>query len=293
MNLSRVYQTGNWRKIFCIATLLVLTMILPACKPAKIIKLPSIQIVSLPVQKNVKLPEKYDEIFSDLKIILKKTVDSDSDIDIFEITRKRENLIDQLIILKSVGPKSTPKLFKDNSQKIAYWLNVRTAWSIYFAFLESEKTKKNRTTEFCDAQIKIDCQKLSLNKIDDKLEKLGGIFAVLAAPGVRSDRAAIPQKIISPENLSAKLKDRFCKFINDPDKIVINVKNRTVEFPPVIWRYRKFIIQQYEKNYKTSEVDLTTALAPFVCGSATHKLQNAVGYRCVENKSKVKLMISE
>ena len=293
MNLLSAYQTGNLRKLFYLAVLLLLVGFFSACQEVKIIKLPSVKIITLPKNKNIKPPKKYDEIFDNLKLVLKKSVDSDLDLNIPDLYRQREKLIDQLIILKSIGPKTTPKLFTSNSQKIAYWLNTRAAWSVYLAYLESEKTKNKRTTEFYNTQIIIDKQKMSLQKIDNKLEKIGGIFAVLAAPGVCSNRAAVPQKIISSSNLPEKLKLRFCKFINDSDKIVIDVKNRTVEFPPIIWKYRKFIIQQFEINYKTSEVDLTTALAPFVCGSATHKLQNAVGYKCVENKSKVKLMIAE
>ena len=46
----------------------------------------------------------------------------------------------------------------------------------------------------------------------------------------------------------------------------------------MLWRYRKEIIDKYNKTFDTQQANLNTALLPFVSGSALRRLQNAIGY---------------
>ena len=253
------------------------------------------QTIALPaVSENPPVPTKHQLCdFENLSKVLKCALDSDRDILPAKLEKNLTPLLNQLRIFQHAGPGSTPEYFETDWQKTAYWLNARAAWSIYVAYLQSKKPADGRTCDFSNLEFLLDGKMRTFADIDRKLEQTGGLFAVLCAPGVTSHRARLPGKPFSGENLHQRLEKRFCKFISDPKKIIIDVDNQTVEFPPVIWKFRDRLIAKYQHDFGAKNVTLTTALLRYVKGAAQNKLQNAIGYKCRQNDKPVKLLICE
>jgi len=197
---------------------------------------------------------------------------------VFELEKQ---LSDQLRTLSVTGPKSSPALLESKNQLLAYWLNARTAWTCRFMVIQSEARDSNRPIPM-PGDFPLDGRRMTLDRIDAAILRLGGYAFLIAAPGLPPNRAPLPSGPFSPETLSRQSMENFNAFLDDPERLVIDIDRREVRFPPVIWKYRKRFAEVYSRNFGYSGTpSLLTSLLPITSGSAKRRLQDAVGYSCL------------
>jgi len=198
------------------------------------------------------------------------------------LARKNLHYLDeQLRILAVCGPTATPERFADEDARLAYWYNARAAWALKLAALA------DFPEELSDAALNhrpfpLDGQTMTLARIDQRLAENPDRRTVMAAPGINIHRARLPAEPFRAATMHQQIRRRFMEFIADENRFEIDVRHRRVRFPRVIWQYRDDFVRFYERRYGAKGVTLTTALLPLVSGSAQRRLQNAVGFACVE-----------
>jgi hypothetical protein len=228
----------------------------------------------------------------DLAAVLKRCVNKNGFIDPDKFPDVATPLEQQLKRLAVTGPEETPELVAFRQDRLAYWYNARTAWSVELA-MRLHRQKKDDAGELARFVFPLDGRQRKLSDIDAAIEALGGYMDVVAAPGADLRRAALPQAPFQSQTVRDDVRKRFTDFVDDGKRFDVNVSTMTVRFPPVLWRFREAILADNRRQYGTPEPTLTTALLPLVHGSALRRLQDAIGYRCVEDTSKAKLAITE
>ncbi len=193
----------------------------------------------------------------------------------------REPLEAQLRVMAVAGPSATPDLFPDRESRLAWWLNARTAWTIRLAAALDEIDEDDNTASRTPGMFPLDGRRMTLEEIDVEILRAGDYRCVMAAPGLFPLRAPLPAEPFAPETLEEQTRDNFNAFIVDPERFKLDALQRELLVPPVVWRHRDRLKRAYRETFGgPEEVPLITALLPVTTGSAHHRLQNLVGYRC-------------
>jgi hypothetical protein len=228
----------------------------------------------------------------DLAAVLERAVDDEGFVRAGVYPGVADRLHRQLRLWVRFGPNATPEAFGRPEDKLAYWYNARLAWSIYLAMMKRDLPEPE-TIEIGQADFPIDGREMTLRRIDDEIERLGGFPAVMAAPCVSLRRAPLPKVPFASRTVDQQIQKRFSAFLDAPKRFVIDVEERRVRFPRIIWQYRDEIKRDYRRRFGDLQPSLTTALLPWVDGRAARRLQDAIGYRCVKNDRKPKQAIRE
>ena len=242
--------------------------------------------------------------YSKLAKVLNRVVTDEGEVDTFRMNEEYSQLLkDQLKLLAVTGPTATPELFSTPAQRLAYWYNARTAWSIELGMMQvkidadKQASKKDSTYRQLSRKFPLDGRFMTLADIDLALDDKGdkGFYRIVAAPGILFERAKLPGKPFDPKTIDKEICERVNAFVNSSTRFVIDFEAREVLFPPVLWKYRDRIIGLYRKTYHLPDVyiSLTTAMLDHVSGSTLHRLQLVVGYRCVENTRRIKMAVIE
>jgi hypothetical protein len=219
--------------------------------------------------------------YAPLAKVLKKSVNKDGAVVLLGFNHCKDCLDAQLKLLAVTGPTVTPKLFPTAEDALAYWYNARAAWAIKLASLCDDPDKAG-ADQIEQREFPLDGRTMTLEKIDEILAGDADWRVVAAAPGVRADRADLPNEPFSPKTVREQIPQRMDEFIDTPTRFVIDVDSQRIFVPPVIWQYRQRLIDEYQSRYHTQDAMFSTALLPYVHGSAMRRLQDAVGYACVE-----------
>ena len=222
--------------------------------------------------------------YSDLAAVLTDVVDKNGLIDPDLLEKRAGKLDAQLGLLAVTGPKTTPALFPTDGDKLAYWYNARAAWSLKL-LLAAKCPRQLARRELQDRRFLLDGRRMTLAEIDAILGADADWRTVVSAPGVCLDRARLPTAPFEAQGVRARIAERFSEFLDDPKRFVIDVENRQVLVPPVLWQFRGRLIRDYETTYGAVGATLTTALLPHLSGSPLRRLQDAVGYPVVEAPS--------
>jgi len=213
----------------------------------------------------------------------------------------------QLMLMAVAGPKSSADLFEGENSKLNYWYNARAAWSLRLVLtfsrerLESEsetsKADEEETRqavrwrieddgvpieEFRNRPFPIDGRSMTLALMDSLIAEEFGFKAVVGAPGVSPARAEIPTRPFNTNDAAGLIDERFNDFIDDENRFVIDVPSKRILVPPVLWRFGERLIADHQQQYRVTGANLTTALLPHVRLSPHRRLQDAVGYRCIQ-----------
>ena len=242
--------------------------------------------------------------YSKLSKVLDRAVSKDGQVDTFRMNEEYSQLLkDQLKLLAVTGPTATPELFSTPAQRLVYWYNVRTAWSIELGMMQvkadadKQVSAKDYTYRELSRKFPLDGRLMTLKDIDLVLDDNGdkGFYKVVAAPGILFDRAKLPRKPFDAKTIDKEICERVNAFVDSSVRFVIDFEAQQVLFPPVLWNYRGRIIRLYRKTYNLSDgyISLTTAMLSHVTDPARHRLQLAIGYRCVENTRRVKMAVIE
>jgi len=238
--------------------------------------------------------------YSGLATVLKAAVRRGGKVVAERLKQESNTLESQLIQMSVVGPEATPELFADDEQRLAYWYNARAAWALRLLTtfsrerLEGEtqgsggKDKRDREPETVSADefyrrpFPLDGRMMTLAGVDLLLEGKFGWKAAVAAPCVIQNRAALPLEPFEAKDSDELIGKRFNEFIDDPDRCVIDVMEMRIMIPPILWRFRGRIMENHRKTYLAEGATLATALLPHTKLSAHRRLQDAIGYECVE-----------
>ncbi len=227
--------------------------------------------------------------YSALETVLKAITDKDGMILPDELDDVSERFDEQLKLLAVTGPTASRELFPTPEHRLAYWCNARAAWALKLAAL-GKLTEKLGTSELEGREFPLDGRTMTLREIDGILVELGGWETHVTAPGVLMQRAPLPKRPFSSEDVRDRIKDRLGKFIDDA-RFVIDISRKRILVPPVLWGYRDRILQMHYRDYGAEGATLTTALLGYVTGSGERRLQDAIGYVCVEASPTRKLAV--
>jgi hypothetical protein len=204
-------------------------------------------------------------------------------------------------LLAVTGPTATPALFATARDRLVYWYNARSTWAVSLAYRLGRArrvTEKNNRPPLTGAHLRaysfpLDGRTMTLADIDAAIEVEGGYRAVASAPGTDLLRAKLPKTPFGPKTIDEEIARRLEAFVDDEKRFVIDASARAVLYPPVLWRHRKEILARHVRLTRAPRATLTTALLPEVSGSAHRRLQEAVGFRGVENPAPGELAIVE
>lgn len=178
--------------------------------------------------------------------------------------------------LAVTGPTASPKLFSGDGDKLAYWYNLRAAWSLKLAQMQDVPDTLDVAAMEARA-FPADGRTMTLQEVDRQIESIGGWRAVVAAPGVSLQRAALPPEAFTGQGIDQQVEDRFNQFIADGRRFVIDVEARQVRIPPVLWQYAQSLTQEHARLYGAEGANFTTVLLPLTRGLAHRRLQAAIG----------------
>lgn len=185
----------------------------------------------------------------------------------------------QTKLLAVTGPTATPELFKTRPDRLTYWYNARAIWAIELSRL-TEFPKRLWPDEYHCRKFPLDGRQLSLEKIDEILSADSDWRTVVSAPDVAHERAGLPSKPFTAEDIEEQILKRFSDFIDDERRFVVDVDRRQIIIPPEMWQFREMLIRKHNETYRTVGANLTTALLPYLDGSPHRRLQDAIGYQC-------------
>ncbi|HUT01857.1 MAG TPA: hypothetical protein VM031_05345 [Phycisphaerae bacterium] len=192
----------------------------------------------------------------------------------------------QLKLLAVTGPRATPGEFPTDGDVLVYWYNARAAWSMKL-LLANRCPKEIAPGDLYDRPFPLDAREMTLRGIDAILAKGADFRGAVAAPGVTTHHARLPKRPFTPQSVRRCVGERFAAFLNDPARFVIDIRKKRIPVPPVLWQFRRRLIQAHHARYGIEGATLATALLPHVTGSPHRRLQDAIGYRLVEARPKM------
>ncbi len=221
--------------------------------------------------------------YGDLGFVLEKVVTPEGLLIGEALEEHSKRLEAQLKLLAKTGPRATRELFASLDKKLAYWYNARAAWAMKLAIV-SKRPKDTGPRELIDRPFPLDGRTMTLRDIDEILAARADWRVLVSAPGVTLQRARLPEAPFTPKDVRSRIADRISEFVDDERRVVIDVPGRRILFPPILWRYREALIEDYHRTYGTEGANLTTALLRYVSGSAHRRLQDSIGYRPVPSR---------
>lgn len=222
--------------------------------------------------------------YADLAAVLEAALDKHAFVLPEELDKTVKRLDAQLRLLAVTGPTATPKLLPTPEDRLAYWYNARAAWALKLAVgLDGPDPLPRARLE--TRPFLLDGRTMSLDAIDRVLADDDDWRTAVAAPGLRKGRARLPAKPFTPGDIRKEIRRRFNEYADDGERFEIDVERRQIRIHVVLWRIREQLIARHNRLYRTEGATLTTALLPYVQGSARRRLQDAIGYACVPRKS--------
>ena len=248
--------------------------------------------------------------YSGLEAVLKAAISPDGEILPKKLIATAKTLEEQLMLMTLAGPKTRADLFENEHSKLNYWYNARAAWSLRLMLTfsrERPKTDEKKTSEpvrwritddgvsieeFAKRSFPIDGRSMTLASMDSLIVEEFGFKAVIGAPCVSPLRASIPTKPFNATVAERLIDERFNGFLDSEKRFVIDVASKQILVHPVLGQFEKRLIADHQEKYGVTGANLTTALLPHVRLSPHRRLQDAVGYKCVEAREpKVPLIV--
>ena len=218
--------------------------------------------------------------YSDLAAVLKGAVNEDGLL-IPDALKKRSKLLDrQLSLLQVTGPIATPKQLPTEEDRVAYWYNARASWAMKLSLVYDFPKRFSRRA-LAARQFTLDGRQMSLAQIDEVLAGFDDWRIEVAAPGVTLSRARLPVEPFEGRSIRRQIPKRLNEFVYDRRRFVIDVLQKQILVPPVLWQLRRRLICSHEETYGAEGANLTTALLPYLEGGPMRRLQDAVGYRVI------------
>jgi hypothetical protein len=191
-----------------------------------------------------------------------------------------EHLDRQLKRLAVTGPSATPGLLPTDEARLAYWYNARAAWAIKLAMV-AKFPRALKAEEFYTRPFPLDGRLMTLKDIDTVLASDRDWRTLISAPCVTLQRARLPDEPLGPGNIRQQIARGLADLIDDDKRFIISAPRKEMLIPPVLWSLEEKLRKSHDATWNTQGSTLTTALLPYISGSAHRRLQDAIGYRCV------------
>jgi len=218
--------------------------------------------------------------YSDLAAVLAEAVDDDGLLVAKALKASAERLDSQLRLMAVTGPTASPHLLADQQETLAYWYNARAAWSMKLA-LVCDCPKRLNESQLTTRLFSLDGRDMSIDSIDAVLRSYDDWRVEVCSPGVTMCRARLPDRPFTGQDVRQRIEERLSEFVDDPQRFVIDVERKRIFVPCVLWQYRNRLLEAHRAAYGTQGANLTSALLPYVEGSAHRRLQDAIGYQPV------------
>ncbi|MFW6133387.1 MAG: hypothetical protein ACOC8F_05775 [Planctomycetota bacterium] len=192
--------------------------------------------------------------------------------------RAAEPLDAQLARFAVTGPRATPSLYPTAGSRLAYWCNARAAWALKLA-LEADLPEALPVDALERRAFLLDGRMMTLEDIDAALSEHGWL-AVVAAPGVRMQRASLPEKPFAPDDVRRRLAERLDVFLADERRVVADPVARRLAIPPVLWSRRE-ALRAAARRSGNGDATLITALLRQTDARGHYRLQDMLGYTAV------------
>ncbi len=229
---------------------------------------------------------------SALASVLNAAVTPDGSVRLPELVKTQDDLQRQLRLFAVTGPSATPGQFGVSEQVVAYWYNVRMAWSLELA--RRAECEKADPTLLRRTSFPVDGRRMSVDCIDELLVGLSrqeGDFRIAAcAPGAWLDDAPLPNRPFVAADLFTRQQEMLNRLVLNEKHFVISIEQQSVYVPSLLWRVRDVLLAEYTRQYGpggTVVVALKSWLSPLACV----RLENALGYRVVEQSARDALAI--
>lgn len=215
--------------------------------------------------------------YRDLAAVLDCAVNAKGQVLVDSLKGVSGRLDSQLGRLAVVGPNSTPQLLATAEDRLAYYYNASAAWSLKLALLAGFPRKLSYA-ELRDRPFVLDGRTMTLGGIVDILMQDNDFRTAVVVPCVSLECGPLPRRPLAGGEVRRYIEENFDRYIGDPMRFAVDVENRRILFPAAIWRQRQRVTDQYNRQYHTEAATLTTALMPYVKGTASRRLQDALGY---------------
>ncbi len=186
--------------------------------------------------------------YSNLAVVLKECVDPQGQVLPEILDRYAHRLDVQLKLMAVTGPTKTPAFFTTQDDRLAYWYNAAAAWSMKLA-LAAKFPEEMNEPELHRRAFPLDGGKMTLHEIHDLLRKDADFRVALLVPCVCVREGPLPATPLTGADFRRRIDEAFNRYVADPKRLVIDVENRCILFPPGLWRVRDRLIGQYEKTY--------------------------------------------
>jgi len=214
--------------------------------------------------------------------VLEAAVTEDGLADANRLRGRQGDLDEQIHLLAVTGPTATPGLFPTAEARAAYWLNARAAWSLKL-WLDANCPARIAPEALVGRSFPLDGGRRTLAGIDRALHDEMGWRAVVAAPGVGLDRAALPREPFCADGVGQVVRARIDAFVTDEARFAIDIERKQVRVPPVLWRFEREILREHRQRGGTDgKVTLRDFLLLHLGHAPRKRLQDALGYEMVE-----------
>jgi hypothetical protein len=197
-------------------------------------------------------------------------------------------LQEQLKLLAVTGPTATPKLLPTHEDALAYWYNAHAAWSLEL-LLRSGCAKEISPAALLRRQFPLDGRTMTLEAIESLLAADEDFRTAVAVPGATLQDAALPTQPIAPKDIRRQIAERFSDFLADHERFVIDMDEREIRVPQVLWQFQQRLRQAHDERYHLTGTTLVTALLPYATGRAQLRLQDALGLPTVEARPSMRV----
>jgi len=217
--------------------------------------------------------------YGDLAAVLAECVRSGGRVEPVALKRVVDRLDAQVKRLAVTGPTATPKLFAARDDRLAYWYNARAAWALALALRnQCPETLCPGALETCG--FPLDGRETTLRDIDRVLGADADWRVVVAAPGIRANRARLPTRPFAGADVRERIAARLSEFVDDADRFEIDQEHKVVRVPPILCPVRRRLVDECNRRQGVSSATLISALLEYVTGSAHRRLQDAIGLEC-------------
>jgi len=210
-----------------------------------------------------------------------------------ELEEERKGIMQAAAVYAKTGPTASPQLLASKDEQLAFWYNARQLWSM-IAAMELYRNGYKDASKIGEFQFPLDGRTMTLPKIDQAIRKIGPLRYVLAAPSASMHRTGMSRTPLKAETIEAFQLANINALARDRDRFKIDVQSETILYPPILWKHRKTLIQNYLRLYGGSQdTALLTTLLHHLDTRSSFRLQHAVGYAEKENTTPPKLAVQE
>jgi hypothetical protein len=161
-----------------------------------------------------------------------------------DFNKERKGMMQAAAVYAKTGPTASPNLFANKDEQLAFWYNARQLWSM-IAAMELYRNGYNDASKLDAFRFPLDGRTMTLIEIDEAIEKVGSIRYVIAAPSGSMHRAGMSRTPLKAKTIEAFHHANIESFFRNQERFQIDVLSKTICYPPVLWKSRKTLIQNY------------------------------------------------